>query len=171
MTMTKNTEALDTRATEYHSIYPHCADFDLSIFKSMCEGKAADTIAAEQICSISSVSASLNRLTDYLTSGDLFSFVEIYRHVFYNSCSAIPASNTMLSVIDTLYYAASDNGMVPIEETQDQFSKLFDLTEQMPPEVGEEIIHTVCALCDIFEYASFTEGVKIGFQLGKEMGT
>ena len=49
MTMTKNTEALDTRATEYHSIYPHCADFDLRIFRGMCEGKAADTIAAERL--------------------------------------------------------------------------------------------------------------------------
>lgn len=171
MTTANNSEVLDTRGTEYHSVYPHCADFDLSIFKSMCEGKAADVIAAEQACSIASISSSLNRLSDYLTSGDLFSFVEIYRHVFCSASTAIPASNTMLSVIDTLYYAASDNGMVPIEETQDQFSKLFDLTEQMPPEVGEEIIHTVCALCDIFEYASFTEGVKIGFQLGKETHT
>ena len=170
--MTANTfPDMDINATEYRRIHPSYADLDLRIFKSLCEGKLADIIGQENDCDRVSVCASLCRLGDYLTSGDLFATVEMFRYVFYNTSLARPAPDTMMSVIDILYHAASENGMVPNEVTQPYFSQLLALTNQTAPEIAEDIIDTVCTICNVFEHMSFTEGVKIGFQLGKELTT
>ena len=162
---------MDINATEYRRIHPSYADLDLRIFKSLCEGKLADIIGQENDCDRVSVCASLCRLKDYLTSGDLVSIVEMFRYVFYNKSLTRPTADPMMSVIDILYHAASESGMVSNEATQPHFTKLFALTDQLTPQIAEDILDVVCKLCDVFEHISFTEGVKTGFQLGKELTT
>ena len=169
MTVSTYCEGLDMKATEYHCIHPQHADLDLRIFKSLCEGNPINLIASEQACSNSSVGASLNRISDYMVSSNLFSIVEIFRYLLYNASVALPAPATMGSVLDTLYHAASEGGMVKLEDTKVQFSQLHELSTQMPPQLAEDVTNTVLEIFDVVERISFAEGVKVGFQLGKEL--
>lgn len=160
---------VDPKATAYHFAHPKHADFDLRIFKSLCEGKTVDAISAEHACNRVAISASLNRVSKYMVSHNLFSIVEIFRYVLYNATIALSPPHTMGSVIDMLYHAASEGGMVKNEDTQEQFSRLYELSSQMPPQVADEVSNTVCEIWGAVERISFAEGVKIGFHLGKEL--
>ena len=171
MTEEKMSGQSDTVFTDYHCAYPKHADFDLRIFKSLCEGKVASAIAAEHACDSHAICASLCRLKEYMTTGDLFSIVEIFRYVFYKASITLSAPTTMRSVIDTLYLAASEGGMISNEDTKEVFAQLFALTDDMPAQVANDVFDAVCKICDVYEYISFTEGVKVGFQLGKELTT
>ena len=80
-----------------------------------------------------------------------------------------PESTATTSVLDTLYRAASERGLVSTEATKEAFSQLFTLTGQMTPQMAEDVFHAVCKICNIYEYICFTEGVKVGYQLEKEL--
>ena len=159
----------DNLLTEYHYAYPEQAEQDLQVFRSLCEGNVTPEISAECDCNHGSVASSLNRLNDYLTSGNMLSIVEIFRYIFFKTPSRIPSASSMDSVIDTLYAFCSESGMVPYDVTEKHFSCLYNLLDDMSPETADKVCDVIYNLCDVFERASFAEGVKVGYQLGKEL--
>ena len=78
-------------------------------------------------------------------------------------------STATTSVLDTLYHATSERGLVSSDATKEAFAQLFTLTGQMAPQMADDIFHAVCNICNIYEYICFTEGVKVGFRLSKEL--
>ena len=159
----------DDLLTEYHYAYPEQAERDLRIFRSLCAGNVFPEITEESNCDAGTVVASLNRLTDYLTSGNILSIAELFRYSFFETPTEIPTPATMNSVIDTLYELCSESGMVPYNETEKHFSHLHDLLADIPPETVDKVCDVVCQICDVFEKVCFEEGVKVGYQLGKEL--
>ena len=89
--------------------------------------------------------------------------------MLYNAPVALPTPDTTCSIIDILYHAASEGRVVKHEDMQEQFGLLCDLADNLPSQTGEDLVNAVCKLCDVVERVSFAEGVKIGFQLGKEL--
>ena len=169
MTKFDGSNNTESKGTMYHFVHPEHADHDLRLFKNLCGGKSAIPSAAEQEYDCESVCASVGRLKEYIRACDMFSLVEIFRYVFFEMPMDRPASTTVESVIDVLYEACAAKELVPFHKTREQFDRLAALSADMPEQVADELSQTVSALCEIFERTSFTEGVKIGYQLGKEL--
>lgn len=169
MTKFDGSNNMNPMGTVYHFVHPEHADLDLRIFRNMCLGKTDVQIATEQSCDCETVYASVGRLKEYIRSCDMFSLVEIFRYVFFEMRMDRPAATTAESVIDVIYEACAAKELVPFHKTREQFDRLAALSADMPEQVADELSQTVSALCEIFERTSFTEGVKIGYQLGKEL--
>lgn len=169
MTKFDGSNNMNPMGTVYHFVHPEHADLDLRIFRNMCLGKSDVQIATEQSCDCETVYASVGRLKEYIRACDMFSLVEIFRYVFFEMPMDRPASTTVESVIDVLYEACAAKELVPFHKTREQFDRLAVLSTDMPEQVADDLSQTVSALCEIFERTSFTEGLKIGYQLGKEL--
>ena len=169
MTKFDGSNNTEFKGTMYHFVHPDHADLDLRIFRNMCIGKSDIQIATEQACDCEVVYASVGRLKEYIRACDMFSLVEIFRYVFFEMPMDRLASTTVESVIDVLYEACAAKELVPFHKTREQFDRLAVLSTDMPEQVADDLSQTVSALCEIFERTSFTEGVKIGYQLGKEL--
>jgi len=82
------------------------------------------------------------------------------------SCSNDGAPTPLL---ETLYTARTESGLLSPEETRDDFDHLHKLVAGLPFTAIDDLIATVCQLCSKHERAGFFEGVKVGYQLEKEL--
>ena len=72
-------------------------------------------------------------------------------------------------LLETLYTARTESGLLSPEETRDDFDHLHKLVDGLPFTAIDDLIATVCQLCSKHERAGFFEGVKVGYQLEKEL--
>ena len=73
------------------------------------------------------------------------------------------------SILETLYLSRTEQGCLPASQTREDFDRLYELLDGSTLETVDEIISTICHLCGKFERAGFFEGVKVGYQLEKEL--
>ena len=73
------------------------------------------------------------------------------------------------SLLETLYNARTENGLLALEETRADFDRLYELLDDPSLESVDKTVSLVCQLCGKFERAGFFEGVKVGYQLEKEL--
>lgn len=72
-------------------------------------------------------------------------------------------------LLETLYTARTESGLLALAETRADFDRLYDLLDGSTLESVDKIICLVCQMCSKFERAGFFEGVKVGYQLEKEL--
>ena len=73
------------------------------------------------------------------------------------------------SILDMLYYRYSECNRLDNAEIKAAFSDLYLQMHRMSLWEMDRIIDVVCTLCRGHEKAGFTEGVKVGVQLDKEV--
>ena len=73
------------------------------------------------------------------------------------------------SILDMLYYRYSEYNWLDNAEIKAAFADLYQQMDGMSLREMDRIIDVVCTLCREHEKAGFTEGIKVGIQLAKEM--
>ena len=73
------------------------------------------------------------------------------------------------SILDMLYYRYSECNRLDNAEIKAAFTDLYQKMHGMSLREMDRIIDVVCTLCREHEKAGFTEGVKVGIELGEEM--
>lgn len=76
---------------------------------------------------------------------------------------------TNQNLLDLLYDAYNDSTGLDNEEIKADFEELYQLMNGKPLQEIDEIIYAVCTLCRDHERAGFTEGIKVGMSLEKEL--
>ena len=77
--------------------------------------------------------------------------------------------STNQNILDLLYDAYNDTTGMDNEEIKAYFARLYQLMNGKPLQEIDEIIYAVCTLCRDHERAGFTEGIKVGMSLEKEL--
>ena len=73
------------------------------------------------------------------------------------------------SILDMLYYRYSECNRLDNAEVTAAFTDLYQKMHGMSLREMDRIIDVVCTLCREHENAGFTEGIKVGIQLAKEV--
>lgn len=76
---------------------------------------------------------------------------------------------TSQNILDLLYDAYNDTTGMDNAEIKADFERLYQLMNGKPLQEIDEIIYAVCTLCRDHERAGFTEGIKVGMSLEKEL--
>ena len=74
-----------------------------------------------------------------------------------------------LSILDMLYYRYSECNRLDNDEIKATFADLYQQMHGMSLREMDRIIDVVCTLCREHEKAGFTEGIRVGIQLAKEL--
>ena len=75
------------------------------------------------------------------------------------------------SLLEALYHARTESGLLSPNETRADFDHLHKLVEGLSFTAIDNLIATVCQLCGKHERAGFFEGVKVGYRLSTELHT
>ena len=150
----------------YRLAYPDHADMDLRIFRAFCAGQTAEQIESETPCDTVTLIRSLRRVEDYLHSAHLQDiaalFLSLLSDPFVEASVSIPA-------LEMLYHAYAESGLLDPEATRSNFDRLHKLTDGLPFTTIDDLITTVCQLCDKHERAGFLKGVRVGYRLNTEL--
>ena len=73
------------------------------------------------------------------------------------------------SILDMLYYRYSECNRLDNDEIKATFADLYQQMHGMSLREMDRIIDVVCTLCREHEKAGFTEGIRVGIQLAKEL--
>lgn len=73
------------------------------------------------------------------------------------------------SILTMLYECHNENSSYDNEQIKEDFNELYRLMNGMSLRDMDKIIYPVCTLCRDHERSGFTEGVKIGIKLFKEI--
>jgi hypothetical protein len=73
------------------------------------------------------------------------------------------------SVLGLLYECFNENNPYDNDEIRAGFKELYQQMNGMPLREMDQIVYPVCKLCRDHEMSGFVEGVKIGFQLAREL--
>ena len=73
------------------------------------------------------------------------------------------------SVLTMLYEAYSECNRLDDAQVKDDFHELYQLMNGMELRDMDKIIYPVCKLCRDHERSGFTEGIKIGIILAREL--
>ena len=76
---------------------------------------------------------------------------------------------TSQNLLDLLFDAYNDTTGLDNEAIKSDFEELYQLMNGKPLKEVDEIIYTVCTLCRDHEKAGFIEGIRVGYQLSKEI--
>ena len=72
-------------------------------------------------------------------------------------------------ILETLYHAYAEGGLLAPETTRSHFDRLYELTDGLPLTAIDDLITAVCQLCGKHERAGFLEGVRVGYRLSSEL--
>ena len=73
------------------------------------------------------------------------------------------------SILDMLYYRYSECNRLDNAEIKAAFTDLYQQMHDMSLREMDRIIDVVCTLCREHEKDGFTEGIRVGIQLAKEL--
>ena len=73
------------------------------------------------------------------------------------------------SILDMLYYRYSECNRLDNAEIKAAFTDLYQKMHGMSLREMDRINDVVCTLCREHEKAGFTEGIRVGIQLAKEL--
>ena len=73
------------------------------------------------------------------------------------------------SVLTMLYEAYSECNRLDDAQVKEDFNELYRLMNGMDLRDMDKIIYPVCKLCRDHERSGFTEGIKIGIMLAREL--
>ena len=73
------------------------------------------------------------------------------------------------SVLTLLYEAYSECNRLDDTQIKSDFNELYRLMNGMELQEMDKIIYPVCKLCRDHERSGFTEGIKIGIMLAREL--
>lgn len=73
------------------------------------------------------------------------------------------------SVLGLLYECHNENHPYDNEQIKADFHALYEAMNGIPLREMDKIIYPVCTLCRDHEKAGFTEGVRVGVLLAKEL--
>lgn len=73
------------------------------------------------------------------------------------------------TVLGFLYGAYNEYNGTDTDEIKQAFEDLYQAMNDKPLREKDEIIDTVCRLCSLHQQAGFTDGIKVGIQLMKEL--
>lgn len=73
------------------------------------------------------------------------------------------------SILEVLFDAYNESSGFDNAAIKANFEELYRLMNGKPLKEIDEIIYAVCTLCRDHEKAGFTEGVKVGMSLAKEL--
>ena len=73
------------------------------------------------------------------------------------------------SVLTLLYEAYSEYNRLDDTQIKADFNELYRLMNGMKLQEMDKIIYPVCKLCRDHERSGFTEGIKIGIMLAREL--
>lgn len=150
----------------YRLAYPNHADMDLRIFRAFCAGRTAEYIKSETPCDAVTLDQSLGRVEDYLHSAHLQDIAVLFRSLLSGPFFEVSVPTP---VLETLYHAYAESGLLDPEATRRNFDRLHELTDGLPFTTIDDLITTVCQLCDKHERAGFLKGVRVGYRLNTEL--
>ena len=73
------------------------------------------------------------------------------------------------SILELLFDAYNESSGFDNAAIKADFEELYWLMNGKPLKEIDEIIYTVCTLCRDHEKAGFIEGIRVGYQLSKEI--
>ena len=73
------------------------------------------------------------------------------------------------SILEVLFDAYNESSGFDNAAIKADFEELYWLMNGKPLKEIDEIIYTVCTLCRDHEKAGFIEGIRVGYQLSKEI--
>ena len=73
------------------------------------------------------------------------------------------------SILEVLFDAYNESSGFNNAAIKADFEELYQLMNGKPLKEIDEIIYTVCTLCRDHEKAGFIEGIRVGYQLSKEI--
>ena len=160
--------ALEARAEEYRLSHPATAEMDLSIARSICEGRSVVQVSMEIPCSESTVYRAIKRMKDFLKVPEPDTMLEILqRHVAENPPHY--GDWNAQSVLEMLYVAYGEANRFESNESKAGFEELYASLRELPLKKIDNVIDMVCDIAHYHERDGFTEGVKLGFRLGSEL--
>ena len=73
------------------------------------------------------------------------------------------------SILEMLFCHYEEFNRFDTEEIRAEFDALYQELSEMSLRQLDKVIDTTCSLCRSHEMAGFTEGVKVGVRLGREL--
>lgn len=150
----------------YYLAHPEHAGMDLRIFRAFFAGHSTDQIKAAIPCDTVTVSQSLCRIDAYIHSANLRDVVSLFRSLLVGG---LQNKSSSLPVIETLYTAYSEQGLMNPDEARRDFDHLYELMDGLSDYKTDVLYTSICQLCGKHERDGFWEGVKVGYQLEKEL--
>ena len=96
-------------------------------------------------------------------------YVEILkRHVAENPPNYGSDANSILEMLFTYYHEYNNTDTDAVKAA---FEDLYRRMHGMPLREMDRIVDAVCTLCREHEKSGFVEGVRVGIQLGEEVGS
>ena len=74
-------------------------------------------------------------------------------------------------ILEMLHFYYTQANPVNSEEIRDGFRAVRSLLEQLPSTEIDTLVDTVCDLCLKHEKLAFVAGIKVGFELNRELDT
>ena len=97
----------------------------------------------------------------------IFEYMSKLKQLLEKTPVAIPCgAESLLSLLYDAYFEAQGPSSQAIK---DGYTSLHDYIQNLPTNDKEEVIDLVSTLCMEHERSGFMEGVKLGFQLKKEL--
>ena len=77
--------------------------------------------------------------------------------------------NNAESILEVLFDAYNESSSFDNAAIKADFDELYRLMNGKPLKEIDEVIYAVCTLCRDHEKAGFSEGIKVGFILAKDL--
>ena len=159
---------LEARVDEYRVLHPATADMDVSIIRSISEGRSAVQVAMEIPCSESTVYRAQRRVRNFLSEPELGGFLDVLRqHVAEYQLNY--GDRDAKSVLEMIYVAYTEYNVFESRDSKAGFEDLYAYLSNLPLKKLDCIIDKVCDIAHYHERDGFTEGVKLGLRLGNEL--